>query len=130
MMVLRERLLSAVKNANAPIFLLQAANDFSTGPVEVPSIAYVVPAVFWWIILQGYMLVEEQITVARTRNTFERFVTPSVARTIIDREEAGKLALGGEEKRVTVLFGDIRGVATISEGLTPSSSASIDRQRS
>ena len=56
---------------------------------------------------------------ARTRNTFGRFVTPSVARTIIDREEAGKLALGGEEKRVTVLFGDIRGFTTISEGLTP-----------
>src|SRR5205085_8028741 len=37
----------------------------------------------------------------------------------IDREEAGKLALGGEEKRVTVLFGDIRGFTTISEGLAP-----------
>jgi len=101
------------------LFSLQTQGTVGTGPVEVPSIAYVVPAVFWWIILQGYMLIEEQITVARTRNTFGRFVTPSVARTIIDREEAGKLALGGEEKRVTVLFGDIRGFTTISEGLTP-----------
>jgi len=101
------------------LFSLQTQGTIGTGPVEVPSIAYVVPAVFWWIILQGYMLIEEQITVARTRNTFGRFVTPSVARTIIDREEAGKLALGGEEKRVTVLFGDIRGFTTISEGLTP-----------
>jgi len=101
------------------LFALQTQGAIGTGPVEVPSIAYVVPAVFWWIILQSYMLVEEQITVARTRNTFGRFVTPSVARTIIDREEAGKLALGGEEKRVTVLFGDIRGFTTISEGLTP-----------
>jgi adenylate cyclase len=101
------------------LFSLQTQGLIGAGPVEVPSIAYVVPAVFWWIILQGYMLVEEQITVARTQNTFGRFVTPSVARTIIDREEAGKLALGGEEKRVTVLFGDIRGFTTISEGLTP-----------
>jgi adenylate cyclase len=101
------------------LFSLQTQGLIGAGPVEVPSIAYVVPAVFWWIILQGYMLVEEQITVARTRNTFGRFVTPSVARTIIDREEAGKLALGGEEKRVTVLFGDIRGFTTISEGLEP-----------
>ena len=101
------------------LFSLQTQGLIGSGPVEVPSIAYVVPAVFWWIILQGYMLVEEQITVARTRNTFGRFVTPSVARTIIDREEAGKLALGGEEKRVTVLFGDIRGFTTISEGLEP-----------
>jgi adenylate cyclase len=101
------------------LFSLQTQGTIGGGPVEVPSIAYVIPAVFWWIILLGYLLAEEQITVARTRNTFGRFVTPSVARTIIDREEAGKLALGGEEKRVTVLFGDIRGFTTISEGMTP-----------
>jgi adenylate cyclase len=101
------------------LFSLQTQGAIGSGPVEVPSIAYVVTALFWWIILQGYMLVEEQITVARTRNTFGRFVTPAVARTIIEREEAGKLAPGGEEKRVTVLFGDIRGFTTISEGLTP-----------
>ncbi|MGH2471551.1 MAG: CHASE2 domain-containing protein [Candidatus Limnocylindria bacterium] len=101
------------------LFSIQVLGIIGDGPTEVPSIAYVVPAVFWWIILLGYLLVEEQITVARTRNTFGRFVTPSVARTIIDREEAGKLALGGEEKRVTVLFGDIRGFTTISEGMTP-----------
>jgi len=101
------------------LFALQTQGAIGTGPVEVPSIAYVVPAAFWWIILQGYLLIEEQITVARTRSTFGRFVTPSVARTIIDREEAGKLALGGEEKRVTVVFGDIRGFTTISEGLAP-----------
>jgi adenylate cyclase len=101
------------------LFSIQTDGLVGTGPVEVPSIGYVIPAVFWWIILQGYLLVEEQITVARTRSTFGRFVTPSVARTIIDREEAGKLALGGEEKRVTVLFGDIRGFTTISEGLAP-----------
>jgi carboxymethylenebutenolidase len=35
MTVLRERLQQAIKNAKAPIFLLQAANDYSTGPVEV-----------------------------------------------------------------------------------------------
>jgi class 3 adenylate cyclase/CHASE2 domain-containing sensor protein len=101
------------------LFSIQTQEIVGAGPVEVPSIAYVLPAVFWWIILLGYLLVEEQITVARTRNTFGRFVTPSVARTIIDRDEAGKLALGGEEKRVTVLFGDIRGFITMSEGMTP-----------
>jgi adenylate cyclase len=101
------------------LFSIQTLEVIGAGPVEVPSIAYVIPAVFWWIILLGYLLFEEQITVARTRVTFGRFVTPSVARTIIDREEAGKLALGGEEKRVTVLFGDVRGFTTISEGLAP-----------
>ena len=31
---LRKRLLVAVRNAKAPVFLLQAANDFSVGPIE------------------------------------------------------------------------------------------------
>jgi len=35
MTVLRERLLLAIQHAKAPIFLLQASNDYSTGPVEV-----------------------------------------------------------------------------------------------
>jgi adenylate cyclase len=103
------------------LFGLQTQGVVGNGPVEVPSIAYVMPAGFWWVILLGYLLLEEQFAVARTRSTFGRFVTPSVARTIMEREEAGKLALGGEEKRVTVLFGDIRGFTTLSEGMEPSS---------
>src|SRR6185436_10787118 len=35
MIPLRERLLKAVANAKAPIFLLQAQNDYNTGPSEV-----------------------------------------------------------------------------------------------
>ena len=35
MTVLRDRMLLAIRNAKAPIFMLQAANDYSTGPVEV-----------------------------------------------------------------------------------------------
>jgi adenylate cyclase len=80
----------------------------------------VLPAGFWWVVLIGYLQIEEQLALTRTRSTFGRFVTPSVARTIMDREEAGKLALGGEEKRVTVLFGDIRGFTSMSEGMAPS----------
>jgi carboxymethylenebutenolidase len=35
MIALRKRLLTAIRNAKAPIFLVQAANDYSTGPSEV-----------------------------------------------------------------------------------------------
>jgi carboxymethylenebutenolidase len=35
MVPLRERLLTAIANAKAPVFLLQAGNDYSTGPSEV-----------------------------------------------------------------------------------------------
>lgn len=101
------------------LFALQTQGDVGSGPVEVPSIGYVIPSVFWWVIALGYLLFEEQLALTRTQSTFGRFVTPAVARTIMDREETGQLALGGEDRRVTVLFGDIRGFTTISEGMTP-----------
>jgi class 3 adenylate cyclase len=89
------------------------------GPIAVASLGYLAPSTFWWVIALGYLLVEEQTAVRRTQTTFGRFVTPSIARTIMEIVERGKLALGGEEKRVTVLFGDIRGFTSISEGMTP-----------
>ena len=101
------------------LFANQTGGDVGTGAVEVPSLGYLVGAPFWWVVVLGYLLVEEQVAVARTRSTFGRFVTPAVARTIMDREEAGMLSLGGEDRRVTVLFGDIRGFTTMSEGMTP-----------
>ena len=101
------------------LFAIQTQGDVGNGPVEVPSLGYVIPSAFWWVIALGYLLFEEQRTVSRTQSTFGRFVTPAVARTIMDREETGQLALGGEDRRVTVLFGDIRGFTTISEGMTP-----------
>lgn len=98
----------------------EASRDpIGAGPIAVASLGYLAPAAFWWVVCLGYLLVEEQTSVRRTQTTFGRFVTPSIARTIMDIEESGKLALGGEEKRVTVLFGDIRGFTTMSEGMTP-----------
>ena len=101
------------------LFSTATSGQIGDGPIAIPSIGYLVPTSFWWVIALGYLLVEEQRAVRRTQTTFGRFVTPSIARTIMDIEESGKLAMGGEEKRVTVLFGDIRGFTTMSEGMTP-----------
>ncbi len=101
------------------LFGLQTSGEVGSGPVEVPSLGYVIPSTFWWVVAVAYLLVEERSAVARTQNTFGRFVTPAVARTIMQKEESGQLALGGEDRIVTVLFGDIRGFTTMSEGMTP-----------
>ncbi len=102
------------------LFIYAAGSRIGAGAVDVPSTGYLLPATFWWVVTLGYLLVEEQLAVARTQSTFGRFVTASVARTILDREERGGLQLGGELRDVTVLFGDIRGFTTMSEGMDPS----------
>lgn len=112
-------LLVAYAFVSIAVFVARNSGEAGSGAVEVPSIGYVVPSVFWWVVALGYLLVEEQLSVRRTQATFGRFVTPSVARTIMDREEAGQLGLGGEERTVTVLFGDIRGFTSMSEGMQP-----------
>src|SRR5204862_320504 len=83
-----------------------------TDALHVASLGYLAPSIFWWVITLGYLLVEEQFAVSRTQSTFGRFVTPSVARTIMDREERGGLQLGGEMKEITVLIGDTVNVAS------------------
>ena len=103
------------------VFVAGVDAPIGDGAVSVPSIGYLLPGVVWWVVALGYLLVEEQLAVARTQSTFGRFVTPSVARAIMEREERGELRLGGEMRDMTVIFGDIRGFTTISEGMDPAS---------
>ncbi|MFA5184974.1 MAG: adenylate/guanylate cyclase domain-containing protein [Patescibacteria group bacterium] len=51
------------------------------------------------------------------KTAFSRYVSPSVVDVII--ADPSKLKLGGERKRMTVLFSDICGFTSISEKLTP-----------
>jgi adenylate cyclase len=48
---------------------------------------------------------------------FSHYVSPSLVNEIL--KEPKKLVLGGEEKRLTILFSDMRGFTTLSENLKP-----------
>lgn len=54
---------------------------------------------------------------ARIRGMFQQYVPPAVVRELIRRPEL--LALGGEERVVTVLFSDVRGFTSVAERLAP-----------
>jgi adenylate cyclase len=85
--------------------------------VRAPSVAYVSETLVWWVVVLGYMLVEEQFSVRRTQRAFGLAVTPAIARHILELDDSGKLGLGGELRDGTVLFGDIRGFTRMSEGM-------------
>ncbi len=51
----------------------------------------------------------------RVRNAFSHYMAPALVERLAD--EPGRLKLGGETRDMTLLFSDVRGFTTISEGL-------------
>jgi adenylate cyclase len=51
------------------------------------------------------------------KKAFSSYVSPDLVKQI--EKDPDKLVLGGEQREITILFSDIRGFTTISEGLTP-----------
>jgi len=64
-----------------------------------------------------WRFVHEEREKRRARETFGRFLAPSVVEAVLG--EKGSLRLGGEKRELTVLFSDVRGFTGISERLDP-----------
>jgi adenylate cyclase len=60
---------------------------------------------------------------AVVRSNFERFFTPQLAERIATAPDA--VRLGGDKRRVTVLFSDIRGFTALSETMNPDTMARL-----
>jgi len=64
-----------------------------------------------------YKYVSEERERKKIRNAFRFYLTSSVINEML--KDPSKLRLGGDKKELTVMFSDIRGFTTISEGLPP-----------
>lgn len=84
----------------------------------VPPIAYLAGgyglAVFATL---SFQYVTESKEKRFIRNSFQYYLTPHVIDELL--RDPVKLKLGGEQKKITIFFSDIRSFTTISEGLTP-----------
>jgi adenylate cyclase len=64
-----------------------------------------------------YSYKAEKDAKSELKNAFSKYVSPLLVNEIIKNPD--KLKLGGEKRRITILFSDIRGFTTISEALGP-----------
>lgn len=67
--------------------------------------------------LTVYRYLTEERERKKIRRAFSHYVSSSVVNEVLKNPD--KLKLGGEMKELTVLFSDIRGFTTLSEGLSP-----------
>ena len=75
------------------------------------------------VALENGQLAERIRKEALARSNFERFFTPHLAARIASSPDAVKL--GGEKRRVAVLFSDIRGFTALSETMNPDQMAAL-----
>ncbi|MBV9119801.1 MAG: adenylate/guanylate cyclase domain-containing protein, partial [Chloroflexi bacterium] len=88
--------------------------------IPLPNIAYVGgDLLLTGLLLFVWFFVYEQRTRRTINNMFGKYVTPEVASYLLRLQEEGKLGLGGSVRDATIMFGDIRGFTTLSEGMEP-----------
>lgn len=68
---------------------------------------------------QSYDLISERLERSRLHGQFRRFVSRDVADSLVNDPSIYQLAAAGRNRRVVVLFSDIRGFTSLSEQVTP-----------
>jgi adenylate cyclase len=75
-----------------------------------------------------YRVASERQTHREVVDLFGRHVSQQVVSELVDRADRGQLELGGEVREVTVMFCDVRGYTTFSQGLDPAELVGILNQ--
>jgi len=72
---------------------------------------------------QTYITLKERKERAQIKNMLDSYVSPEVVNILLKNPE--KLTLGGEDRDVTIMFSDIRGFTSLSEGMAPQDLVSL-----
>ncbi|MCX7881917.1 MAG: hypothetical protein N2314_01710 [Brevinematales bacterium] len=89
---------------------------FAMGWVVVTFLP-LVAGVMYLVLGEVYILLTEEREKRLIKSTFSRYVSPDLVNILV--EDPSLVELGGVEREVTMLFSDIRGFTTLSEGMKP-----------
>ncbi|MEQ1854698.1 MAG: adenylate/guanylate cyclase domain-containing protein, partial [Chthoniobacteraceae bacterium] len=92
----------------AGCWVLLALWIFNAGGLMVPTLAPVAMLLFGTFTSVAGDYVAERRDKARVRETLERYVSRNIVGELLDHPEAFHAALGGVNRKVTILFTDIR----------------------
>jgi len=84
-------------------------------------LSFVIPAgtlVANYAAITSFRMIFEEREKRRIRKMFSHYLSPDVI-SLIEKDPQKYIRPGGEMKELTVMFSDIRGFTTLSEGLTP-----------
>ena len=84
-------------------------------------LSFVIPAATLaanYAAITSFRMIFEEREKRKIRKTFSQYLSPGVIK-LIEKDPQKYIRPGGEMKELTVMFSDIRGFTTISEGLTP-----------
>jgi len=90
---------------------------FSRAHLLVDPVGAVATLFVVFLVLTPLRLALENREKQFVKNAFGRYLAPALVERLAEEPQA--LELGGETRRVTVLFSDIRGFTTLSEGMDP-----------
>ena len=90
----------------------------------VPLVIMVAAAAVAFAFVYGYRFLVEDKEKRHIHNAFQHFLAPALVDRLADDPDS--LKLGGERKRVTILFSDIAGFTNISESLRDTPETLVD----
>ncbi|MCS7262418.1 MAG: adenylate/guanylate cyclase domain-containing protein [Aquificaceae bacterium] len=91
--------------------------------VYVPFFYPLLSLSFSYLTVETYLYYTSERRVGELKKAFSSYVSPQLLEIILKDPE--KLKLGGEKREITVLFSDLRGFTTLSEGLDPEKLVSL-----
>lgn len=97
------------------LYLISAGLVFSHDQLLLPVLPVIAGHYLFLGLANAFMLSIERKEKRFLQGAFGKYLSPSVARTLINNPDL--VRLGGEERMVTVLFSDIAGFTSISESM-------------